>query len=199
MQLKTILNKIEKYQSFVYGKIQLVEKDKQLELEIEVRPRRNSWAICHQCGIKRPGYDILPPRRFEHVPFWGILVYYVYAMRRVNCPDCGIKVEQVPWGQGKRATTTAYAWFLARWARRMSWKEVAESFKTSWHTVFSSVEMAVNWGRQHMDMDGITAIGVDEMQWGKGHRYITVVYQINKGCKRLLWIGEKRKLKKYFY
>jgi len=57
------------------------------------------------------------------------------------------------------------------------------------------VEMAVHWGREHMTMSGITAIGVDEMQWGRGHRYITVVYQINAGAKRLLWIGEKRTAK----
>ena len=195
MQLKTILNRIEKHQSFVYGKVKLLEKDKQLELEVQMRPRRNSRPICSGCGQKRPGYDTLPPRRFAFIPIWGILVYYVYAMRRVNCPDCGIKVEQVPWAQGKHALTNTYGWFLARWAKRMSWSEVAAAFHTSWHHVFCAVEMAVHWGRQHMPMSGITAIGVDEMQWGRGHRYITVVYQINEGAKRLLWIGEKRTAK----
>jgi len=46
-----------------------------------------------------------------------------------------------------------------------------------------------------VDLSGVTVIGVDEMQWGRGHRYITVVYQINESCKRLLWIGEKRTAK----
>jgi len=46
-----------------------------------------------------------------------------------------------------------------------------------------------------MDLNGITALGVDELQWGRGHRYITVVYQINRNCKRLLWIGEHRTVK----
>ncbi len=195
MQVKTILNRIEKHQSFVYGKEKMIENGEQLMLEVPIRPRRNSRPICSGCGQKRPGYDTLPPRRFEFIPFWGILVYFVYAMRRVNCPDCGIKVEQVPWAQGKRSITTTYGWFLARWAKRMSWSEVATAFQTSWHLVFSAVEMAVHWGREHMTMSGITAIGVDEMQWGRGHRYITVVYQINEGAKRLLWVGEKRTAK----
>ena len=43
-------------------------------------------------------------------------------MRRVECPTCGIKVERVPWAQGKSPMTTEYKWFLARWARRMCWK-----------------------------------------------------------------------------
>lgn len=195
MQLKTILNRIENYQSFVYGKMRLYENNQQLQLEVQIQPRRNSLARCSGCGRKQPGYDTLPERRFEFVPFWGILVYFVYAMRRVNCQQCGIKVEQVPWAQGKRPITNTYGWFLARWAKRMSWSEVATVFHTSWHIVYCAVEMAVTWGRDHMTLAGITAIGVDEMQWGRGHRYITVVYQINKNCKRLLWIGEKRTIK----
>ncbi len=195
MQVKTILNRIEKYQGFVYESDKMIENGKQKELHIFLRSRKNSRPVCSDCGRKCSGYDTLPSRRFEFVPFWGILVYFVYAMRRVNCPRCGIKVERVPWAQGKSPVTRTYSWFLARWAQRMNWSEVAAAFRTSWHTVFSSVEMAVTWGREHMDMAGITAIGVDEMQWGRGHRYITVVYQINKECKRLLWVGEKRTAK----
>ncbi len=195
MQVKTIINRIEKYKSFVYGKVQMIENGKQLELEVQIRPRRNSQSECSGCGQKRPGYDTLETRRFEYIPIWGILVYFVYAMRRVDCPQCGVKVEQVPWAQGKRSVTNTYGWFLARWARQMSWSEVATSFHTSWHIVFSAVEMAVEWGRKNMNMAGITAIGVDEMQWGRGHHYITVVYQIDKNCKRLLWIGEHRTIK----
>jgi len=195
MQVKTILNRIEKYQSFIYGKTQLTENDNHLELEIQIRPRLHSRPVCSGCGQKGSGYDTLPTRRFEFVPFWGILVYFVYAMRRVDCPRCGIRVEQVPWTQGKRSITTTYDWFLARWAKRMSWSDVAGAFQTSWYIVFSAVEMAVDWGRQHMTMSGITAIGVDELQWGRGHRYLTVVYQINRDCKRLLWIGEHRTIK----
>jgi len=194
MQLKTILNHVQKHKSFVYTEAKL-KKGKQLTIDISIRPRSNSRPICSGCGCKRTGYDTLPVRRFEFVPLWGILVYYVYAMRRVNCPDCGIKVERVPWADGKRTVTNAYAWFLAGWAKELNWSQTAKAFRTSWHTVFSSVEMAVEWGRSHVDLDGITAIGVDELCWGKWHRYVTVVYQINKGCIRLLWVGEKRTTK----
>jgi transposase len=134
-------------------------------------------------------------RRFEFVPLWGIVVFFLYAMRRVDCERCGVTVETVPWAQGKHQITTTYAWFLARWAKRLSWIEVARAFRTSWETVFRSVEMAVEWGRAHMEMDGITAIGVDEILWHRGHKYLTVVYQINEECKRLLWVGPDRKAK----
>jgi len=42
----------------------------------------------------------------------------------VDCPGCGVRVEHLPWALGKSRLTQAYAWFLARWAKRLSWKEV---------------------------------------------------------------------------
>jgi transposase len=91
--------------------------------------------------------------------------------------------------------TRAYAVFLARWARRLSWKEVASIFNTSWEAVYRSVTWVVEYGLRHRSLDGVTAIGVDEVQFQKGHRYLTVVYQINAGCRRLLWVGQDRTAK----
>ncbi len=195
MQLKTILNRVQKHRSFVYAKAEFVETERGPAIEVEIRPRANSRAICSGCDRPGPGYDALPQRSFEFVPLWGLLVFFLYAMRRVDCARCGVKVEKVPWAEGKQRITTTYAWFLAGWAKRLSWSEVAVAFRTSWDTVFRSVEMAVEWGRAHMDMTGITAIGVDEIAWQRGHKYLTLVYQINEGCKRLLWIGEHRREK----
>jgi len=104
-------------------------------------------------------------------------------------------VKQVPWGDGKRHLTRAYAVFLATWARRLSWKEVATIFQVSWEKVYRSVAWVVENGLEHRHLDGITAIGVDEVQFQKGHRYLTVVYQINAGCRRLLWVGQDRTTK----
>ena len=195
MQLKTILNRVLKIKSFVYGTVRWVEGSGEPAIEVEIRPRANSRPECSVCGRRGPGYDSLSIRRFEFVPFWGIKVFFLYAPRRVDCPRCGVKVERMPWVAGKHRLTDAYAWFLAGWAKRLSWKEVAETFRTTWDHVFSSVEMAVTWGRKHMDLSGIKAIGIDEIQWQQGHKYLTLVYQIDAHCKRLLWIGKKRKVK----
>ena len=164
----------------------------------EASAARNSKPICSSCGQAGPGYDRdKEARRFEFIPLWGIVVFFVYAMRRVDCPRCGVKVEQVPWAEGKNHLTTAYQWFLAGWAKVLSWQQVARSFRTSWENVFRSVKMAVAWGLAHRSLAGIAAIGVDEVQWQKGHKYLTLVYQIDKHCKRLLWIGKDRTAKTF--
>jgi len=192
MQLKTILNRVEPFKSFVYGKIRWGKSGGQATLEVEVRARKNGRAICSGCGRPGPGYDRLSERRFRFVPLWGMAVFFVYAMRRVDCPSCGVTVERVPWAKGKCHLTTSFRWFLARWAKRLSWEEVAEIFGTTWRDVFESVKHAVFWGLLHQDLNGIKAIGVDEIQWQRGHHYLTLVYQIEDGMKRLLWVARDR-------
>ncbi len=66
-------------------------------------------------------------------------------MRRVRCPSCGVKVEVVPraLALGKSPTTTAYAWFLASWAKQLSWQDVARRFNTTWDTIFRAGSLAV--------------------------------------------------------
>lgn len=187
MQLKTILNRVEHYKSFVYDEVRMVDNPAgQPRLEVTLRPRANGRPVCSGCQRVRPGYDRLAERRFEFVPLWAIPVVFLYALRRVNCPKCGVRVEEVPWGDGKCTLTKSYRWFLARWARRLSWKETAEVFGTSWDKVFRAVKHAVMWGLVHRELKGIKAIGVDEIQWRRGHKYLTLVYQIDQGVKRLL-------------
>jgi hypothetical protein len=89
--------------------------------------------------------------------FCGVFVFLLYAMRRVDCRRCGmVVVEEVPWGDGKRTLTKAYMLFLDRWARRLSWKETAEAFRTSWEKVFDAVEHVVGgWYTAHSRHGGV--------------------------------------------
>ena len=195
MQVKTILNRIEKIKSFIYKKVEMLEEAGVCIILVHITARANGWPICSKCGQRCVGYDTLPQRRFSYVPLWGIPVYFLYSMRRVHCTYCGIVVETVPWAQGKEQLTKSYGLFLARWAKRLAWKEVADVFGTNWNTVCRAVTRAVEWGIEHRDLTGITALGIDEVQFHKGQDYLTVVYQINEGCKRLLWVGQERTVK----
>jgi transposase len=192
LQVTTILNHIEKHKSFVYKTVKLESTESGPRIVAGMASRSNSQPICSGCGKPGPGYDKLAAREFEYVPLWGIAVFLVYALRRVNCPGCGVKVEQVPWASGKSRLTHSYKWFLADWAKRLSWKETAEVFHTSWETVFRAVRSAVRWGLEHRNLQGIQAIGVDEVQYRRGHKYLTLVYQIDGPAKRLLYIAKDR-------
>jgi transposase len=197
---------MEKYSSFVFKDARFCNHYDEWTfgdeaIVIEVEPRANGKPICAGCGRQGRCYDHLERRLFEYLPLWIFKVFLAYTMRRVDCDQCGVTVEMVPWADGKEQITKTYKWFLAQWAKRMSFDEVAKVFRTSWQTVFRSVEYAVNWGLEHRNLDGIKAIGIDELARKKGHVYATLVYQIDAGCRRLLWIGEERKeetLRKFF-
>jgi len=196
LTLITILNRCHRFPGFVYHQARFSSDHK--SIEIAVRPRQGSKAVCSRCHQSAPGYDQLPERSFQFIPLWGYLVFLLYSMRRVNCRRCqAVVVEEVPWGDGKRTLTRAYMLFLARWARRLSWKETAEAFRTSWDKVFDAVEHVVTYGLEHRVFGQIDAIGVDEIQYAKGHKYLTLVYQIDLGVTRLLWVGRERTIESF--
>jgi len=193
MLVKTILNRCSKFKSFVYGDVRIIENGDSPSIEIEIQPRKNSRALCSGCHMPGPGYDLQnSPRTFEFIPIWGFRVFFIYTMRRVDCKTCGVRVEEVPWANGKNSLTKTYMQFLANWCRSLSWSEAAKRFGTSWDKVYSSIEYVVSWGLENRSLDGVTAIGVDEVAWKKGHKYLTLVYQINKNCVRLLWVHKDR-------
>jgi transposase len=183
---------VEKFKSFVYGDAHLEERGDGPALVVQIEPRKNSRPFCSGCGRRGPAYDRLEGRRFEFVPLWGIVVFLAYRMRRVECKRCGVRIEMVPWCDGKNHLTTTYRWYLATWAKRLSWSEVASVFRTSWDGVCRAVDHAVEWGLAHRDLSGLTAVGIDEVAWGRGHTYLTLVYDIGGGSRRLLAVARER-------
>ena len=189
------MNRIQSFSGFVYERIQLVEVAGSLCIDVQVKAHAACAGKCAQCRKPAPGYDRLPVRTWLFVPLWAIRTIFLYAPRRVNCPEHGIGVEHIPWSEGKRPITTAMMGFLARWARRLSWRETARAFQTSWESVYRSVDWFVQWGLAHRQLADVRAIGLDEIHWSKGLRsenFLTVIYQIDAHCRRLLWVGRRR-------
>ena len=81
--------------------------------------------------------------------------------------------------------------------RAAFWKETAEAFHTSWEKVFDAVEHVVTFGLAHRTLGQIDAIGVDEIRYAKGHKYLTLVYRIDLDVTRLLWVGKERTIESF--
>ena len=95
MELITILNRCHRFPGFVYQHTHLGADKK--SIEVAVRPRKGSTAVCSRCHQPAPGYDQLAERRFEFIPLWGFFVFLLYTMRRVDCARCAaVVVEEVP-------------------------------------------------------------------------------------------------------
>jgi transposase len=190
------LNRGQHFVGFVYREVRMHGRQgRPKSIEIMVAPHGGIRGRCSRCQRPAPGYDRLPERRWLFVPLWAIPTYFGYAPRRVKCAEHGVVVEHIPWSDGKRPVTGALMGWLARWARRLRWRETARAFQTSWEAVYRSVEWFVEWGLAHRQLRGVEAIGVDEIHWGHGLRadkFLTVIYQIDAQCRRLLWVGRRR-------
>ena len=99
LQLQTVFNNVHPLKYFVYADIRLVPCKGAAAVRIEARvaARKNSRGRCGRCGQPGATYDHQPERRFDFVPLWGLVVFLLYAPRRVDCGDCGVHVEAIPW------------------------------------------------------------------------------------------------------
>src|SRR4030095_14683697 len=97
LEVKTILNRIQRFAGFVYQDIRFrCRLPGRLRIEVAIESHRNVRAKCGQCLQTAPTYDHLPQRRWLYVPLWGIKTLLVYAPRRVQCPAAGVVVGELP-------------------------------------------------------------------------------------------------------
>ena len=191
LSIKTVLNHSQPIPGFVYERVDFMAEGGTARIDVVIRSHGQIPGKCPTCRRPCPGYDRMSARTWSQVPLWGIACYYHFGPMRVDCPQHGIVVEHMPWNEGKRRMTLGFMAFLAMWARRMSWMETARAFKVSWESVFRSVEWTVNWGLKHRVLTGVKALGIDEIHQGKTG-FLTLIYQIDEGMRRLLWVGPKR-------
>ena len=116
----------------------------------------------------------------------------VYRPFRVVCIRCKrVKVEKVPWAEPWSRVTVSLAMAVALLARKLNWLEVARHFRIDWKTVAQIVERVVAEGLKRRAWKPLHVIGVDEVSRKRGHRYLTLVYDLER--HQLIWIGEDRK------
>lgn len=191
LTVKSLLRQVAAHKGFRYVEVRrnVMAED---VLEVAVEPRKGSRGRCGNCG--RPGatYDHQAERMWRFVPLWAFVVFLVYTPRRIACGRCGIRGEKIPWATGKLRICDQMRLFLANWARRLSWRETAAVFAVSWADVYGAVKWVVDYGLRHRCLEGVHALGIDEIHVGRKEKFWTLVYQIDEGCRRLLWIGRDR-------
>jgi transposase len=158
-------------------------------LVFTVRPR---WRKprCGGCGRCAPGYDRRPPRDWRHMALGSTVLWLRYAPWRVDCPACGVTVEQVPWARHDRRFTLGLEELVAYLARAMDFTAITRLLGVSWRAVAGIVERVVAERLPDARLTGLRAIGVDEFSYRKRHRYLTVVVDHDRG--EVVWAAKGR-------
>jgi len=147
-----------------------------------------------RCGVCRQRclevHDIRREREWRDLSMRKLPLKLRYRPRRVECPRCGVRVEDFPWAEPWARVTTALSNAVAGLARELSWKGTAREYGLNWKSVATIVKRAVQYGLKHRKRPPVHAIGIDEVSRRKGQVYLTVVYDLER--RVLLWVGDNR-------
>ncbi len=147
-----------------------------------------------RCGVCRQRcldiHDIRREREWRDLSLRKLPLKLRYRPRRVECPRCGVRVEDFPWAEPWARVTAALSNAVAVLARKLSWKDTARQYGLDWKSVATIVKRAVRYGLKHRKRAPVHAIGIDEVSRRKGQVYLTVVYDLER--RVLLWVGEDR-------
>jgi transposase len=192
MRMETFIRRSLGLKAHAVVKVEEREAEGERELLIYVERLGQRRLRCGVCGLQaqRVAPTRRPERRWRDLAIRTHTVWLVYAPYRVWCARCGLRVERIPWAELWQRVTQELAREVATLARDLPWLRIAVHVGLNWKTVEAIVEGAVLWGLAHRRWHPLHVIGIDEVSRRKGHQYLTIVYDLERG--RVVWVGRDR-------
>jgi len=153
-----------------------------VSVRVALRRRR---AVCSACGQLCGQVHDRAWRRWRHLDVGAQRCFVEYELRRVRCPDCGVRVEAVPWARPAARHTRDFEDLVAFMAQQMAKTPICSLLRIGWDTVGAIVARVVG---DHLDvgrLEGLVMIGVDEISYRRGQRYLTQVCDHQTG--QIVW------------
>jgi transposase len=147
-----------------------------------------------RCGVCRQRcrkvHSVCKRREWRDLSMRKLPLILRYRPRRMECPRCGVRVEDFPWAEPWARTTRTLSYAVAGLARELSWQGTARQYGLNWKSVATIVKRTVRYGLRHRKRPPVHMIGIDEVSRRKGQVYLTVVYDLER--RVLLWVGDDR-------
>ena len=153
---------------------------------VAVKPHKNG-TLCPKCGRRGKIVRTLEPRRWRDGRVCGQTVWFLYSPREIRCRTHGQAVEAIPWAAPSSRVTYRFEYAMLRMCSDMTQKAVAELLGLATSTLSDLLHRAINRSREGHKIRGLRTVGVDEISYAKGHKYATVVYDLDRSC--VVWIG----------
>ena len=147
------------------------------------------WA-CSECGTLGPLYDHQPEREWRHLDTCQYQTILHAAPPRLQCPKHGVRVVKLPWAEPGSRFTALFEALAITWLKHASQKAVAEQLQLSWDEIHGVMERAVKRGLARREAEEIPKLGVDEKAFRKGHKYLTLVNDLERN--RVLYVAADR-------
>lgn len=187
MLVETFLRRQLRLKAHTVKRVEETEKFMVVHID-RLRGRLLRCGVCRQrC---RKVHSVRKLREWRDLSMRKLPLKLRYRPRRVDCPRCGVRVEDFPWAEPWARVTTALSNAVAVLARELSWQGTARQYALNWKSVATIVKRAVDYGRRHRKRPPVHVIGIDEVSRRKGQVYLTVVYDLER--RVLLWVGDDR-------
>jgi transposase len=158
---------------------------------IVVGVRRRARVHRCSCGRRVHGRYDTSRRRWRHIDMGTSKVWLEAEIARIDCPGCGrVRTEEVPWARPGARHTCDFEDVVAWLAQRMDKTALAQLMRCAWETVAAIVTRVVAEQLDDSRLDDLYRIGVDEISYKRGHRYLTVVNNHDTGD--VVWVGTGR-------
>ncbi|MCA1679801.1 MAG: ISL3 family transposase [Actinobacteria bacterium] len=154
---------------------------------VRLRRRRRVCSGCGQLGGQIHGRRV---KRWRHLDLGASRCVVECELRRLWCRDCGARFEAVPWARPGSRYTRDFEDLVAWLAQQLAKTPIAGLLRIAWDTVGKIVERVVADGLDERRLEGLVAIGVDEISYRRHHRYLTSVVDHQAGA--IVWCAPGR-------
>jgi transposase len=164
--------------------VELVEEDDAERVVVTLALRARRAMRCSGCGTRVRGADDTRPMSWRHLDLGRVRCVIRCEARRVACLSCGVRSEAVPWARAGSRFTRAFEDTCVYLAKAAPKTTVAALMRVDWHTVGRMIERVVDEhaaSRPGDGLDGLQRIGIDEVAYRKGHRYLMCVTDHDSG------------------
>lgn len=171
------------------SRVELNQKDQRVDVWAE-HPAGTLWP-CPECGAALSTYDHGPERQWRHLDSCQFMTYLRARPPRVNCPKDGVRQVKLPWAEPKTRFTAMFERFAIDVLREADVLGSTRILRISWDEAHHIMRRAVARGLAAKGELGGRRLGVDEKAIAKGHKYFTLVTNLDKGTVE--YVGEDRK------
>lgn len=161
------------------------------EVKVYLEHARDAEWCCPECGRECAVYDHHGPRTWRHLDTCQLQTILIASVPRVRCPEHGVRIVQIPWAEPYGRFTLLFERMVLSWLQDASQSAVAERLGLSWDEVHGIMKRAVERGLKRRKFLDIRHLGIDEKSFRRGHRYATLVNDLDAG--QVLYVGEDRR------
>lgn len=156
-------------------------------LNLWVKPHKNG-CLCPYCGRRGRIVRTMMPRMWRDLPVCGCCVLFWYCPREIQCPTHGRIQEDIPWAESYARITYRFEYAMLIYCQLMTQKAAAKILHIAGSTLSDQLHRSITRIRDGHRIRGLKCVGIDEISYCKGHKYATIVYDLDRSC--VVWVGQ---------